>query len=151
MECSTAVTIWGGFMKRRAIAIALVAVAVAVASVAMILTYADWWEVVLAFSCFWMLFLATSLPPCLVVWFLGRRRVQWNKLDFLILVLPYATWMILAVALNLSKSMANAAVEPLYLGLAVALAPIIRLVLSRSWNGIVPRSLEKEANTHEVS
>jgi hypothetical protein len=36
---------------------------------------------------------------------------------------------------SLPKSLSNAAVEPLYLGLAVALAPIIRFVLPKKWNG----------------
>ena len=34
-----------------------------------------------------------------------------------------------------SKSMSNAVVEPIFLGLAVNLAPIIRLVLPKRWNG----------------
>ena len=74
MKFPTAATIWGGFTKRRAIAVAL-----SLAGLAAILTYADWWGAVLVFPCFWILFLVPSLPVCLAAWFLGRRRVQWTK------------------------------------------------------------------------
>ncbi len=79
-------------------------------------------------------FLIPSLPVCLAVWFLARKRVQWNTLDFLILVVPYVLWMILAVVVNLPKSMSNL-IELLGLGLAVALAPIIRLIPPKGWDG----------------
>jgi hypothetical protein len=42
--------------------------------------------------------------------------------------------MLLAIVANLPKSMSNV-VEILGLGLAVNLAPIIRLVLPKRWNG----------------
>ena len=89
----------------------------------------------MAIPCFWILFLIPSLPVCLAIWFLGRRRVQWNKLDFLILLVPYLAYMILAIVVNLPKSLSNVGVELPCLGLAVDLAPIIRLVLPKKWNG----------------
>jgi hypothetical protein len=137
MGFPTAVTIWNGLTKRRAIA--LVALGV-VGVVATMLVHRPTAEIVLsivvATAGWWFLFLIPAAPVCLVIWYLGRRRVLWNKLDFLILVVPYATWMILAIAVNLPKSLANFS-ELLCLGLAINLAPIIRLVLQRSWNGNV--------------
>ena len=119
MQFPTAVTIWGGFTKRRAIAVGIVALALAA---------------IFALP-FWILFLIPSLPVCIAAWFHGRRRVQWNKLDFLILLVPYLAYMILAIVVNLPKSLSNVAIELPYLGLAVDLAPIIRLVLPAKWNG----------------
>jgi len=92
------------------------------------------WEPVLAVFEFWPLFLIPCLPICLLVWFLGRKRVEWNGLDFVILVVPYLTWMLSAAVIDRPKSMSNV-VELLCLGLAAALAPIIRLALPKTWNG----------------
>ncbi len=132
MGFPTAVTIWSSSTKRWAIAVGIVALALV--GVAAILNYAEC-APILAIPCFWILFLIPSLPVCLAVWFLGRKRVQWNKLDFLILLVPYVAYMILAVAVNLPKSLSNVAIELPHLGLAVNLAPIIRLVLPKKWNG----------------
>jgi hypothetical protein len=119
MGCSTTATTWKAIFKRRAVAIAL-----AVAAVAAILALP-----------FWLVFLIPSLPVCLAVWFLGRKRVQWNKLDFLVLLAPYLAWMALGFVPNIPKSLSNAAVELFCLGLAVDLAPVIRLILPKGWNG----------------
>jgi len=132
MKFPTAVTIWGSFTKRRAIAVGIIALAVA--GVAAILNYAEC-APILAIPCFWIPFLILSLPVCLAVWFLGRRRVQWNKLDFLILLVPYLAYMILAIVVDLPKSLSNVAIELPCLGLAVNFAPIIRFVLPSKWNG----------------
>ncbi len=135
MGLPTADTICGGFTKRRAIAVGIIALALM--GVAAILNYADCAAVLAMISCYWIPFLFPSLPVCLVVWFLGRKRVQWNKLDYLILLVPYLAYMALAILVNLPKSLSNVAIELPCLGLAVNLAPIIRLVLSKKWNGRV--------------
>ena len=111
MGFPTTATIWDALSKRWIIAVAAVFVLP-----------------------FWIVFLIPSLPVCLAVWSLGRKRVQWNILDFLILLAPYLVWMALAIVGSLPKSMSNV-IEILGLGLAVNLAPIIRLVLPRRWNG----------------
>ncbi len=133
MGFPTAVTICGGCSKRRAVAVGIIALALAATGVAAILNYADF-DAILALPSFWIPFLIPSLPVCLAVWFLGRKRVQWNKLDFLILLVPYLAWMTLEIVADLPKSLANV-VELFYVGLAVDLGPIIRLVLPAKWNG----------------
>jgi hypothetical protein len=87
------------------------------------------WEEV----CVILLFLVPSLPVCIVTWILGRKRVHWNLFDFLVLVLPYAAWWTLDATIHRPKSLANLG-ELLYLGLAVALFPTIRLVVARRLN-----------------
>jgi hypothetical protein len=110
---------WGGSTKRRAIAVAAIALAL----------------VAIFALPFWIVFLIPSLPVCLAVWFLGRKRVQWNNLDFFVLLAPYLAWMALGFVPNIPKSLSNAAVELFCLGLAVTPAPIIRLFLPKKWNG----------------
>lgn len=121
----------GGVTKRRATALILAVVGV-FGVVACIFS----WEPLLAVFEFWPMFLIPSVPVCLLVWFFGRKRVQWNGLDFLILVVPYLAWMLSAAVIDRPKSMSNI-VELLYLGLAAALVPIIRLVVPKAWNGKV--------------
>lgn len=125
MEFSTA----GGVTNRRLIALTL-----AVVGVVGVAAYAFSWEPALAVFEFWPIFLIPSLPVCLVLWFLGRKRGQWNTLDFLILVVPYFAWMLSAAVIDRPKSMGNI-VELLYLGVAAALVPIIRVALPKRWNG----------------
>jgi hypothetical protein len=133
MGFPTANMICGGFPKRRAIAVVIIALALV--GTAAILNYTDCAAILVMIPCYWIAFLFPSLPVCLAVWFLGRRRVPWNKLDFLILLLPYFAYMALAILVNLPKSLSNVAIELPCLGLAVNLAPIIRLVLPKKWNG----------------
>jgi hypothetical protein len=82
----------------------------------------------------WGLFLLPTLPVCGAIWWFGRKRVQWSPLDFLLLVLPYAVWFVLLGTDICCKSMSNFG-EAFYVGVAVAFAPIIRLVLPKRWNG----------------
>lgn len=84
---------------------------------------------------FWFVYLIPSLPICLAVWLLARKRVQWTKFDFAILVVPYLAWVALTAVGSLPKSLSNAAVELFYLGLGASAAPIIRFVLPKRWNG----------------
>jgi len=131
MEISTTATMWRTPTKRRAIA---GAVAGAGALAAMLFCRPTA-EIVLSVVGWSYVFLMPSFPVCLAIWRLGRKRVQWNKLDFLILLAPYLTWMILCGTVALPKSLSNLVVELFLLGLAVNLAPIIRLTLPRRWNG----------------
>jgi len=120
MELAATARSSGRFTKRRPITTTLLAVGGVVAS--------------LAAMPFWLIFLVPSLPICASAWYLARRRVQWTKFDFAILVVPYLAWLALVAEGTLSKSMSNAVIEPIYLGLAVGLAPIIRIAFPKRWN-----------------
>jgi hypothetical protein len=82
----------------------------------------------------WGLFLLPAVPVCVAIWLLGRNRVHWNRFDFLVLVLPYIAWLALLCTNLCSKSMSNVG-EAFYMGMAVPLAPILRLIVGRRWNG----------------
>ena len=111
---------WGEFMRRRPIWEVLLFLGVGAAS--------------LIILPFWFVYLIPCLPICVAVWVLGRKRAQWTKSDFAILVVPYLAWIALTATGSLPKSLANAAVEIFYLGVGAAVAPIIRIVLPKTWN-----------------
>ena len=73
---------------------------------------------------------AIVLTPVL---FLARKRVHWRPWELLSLVFPFSIW----VALHLSplstgwKSLANLAIEPAILGLALGVGALARVVMSR--------------------
>ncbi len=127
-------TIEGVSSRRLVIAVAIVAVGFVAAMVGCGSPDGILLGIILAAPCFWILYLIPSLPVGLADWLLGRERVQWNKSDFLVLFVPCVVWMVLSFVGGLSKSLANLIVEPFCLGLAVNLAPIIRLALPKKWN-----------------
>jgi hypothetical protein len=79
------------------------------------------------------LYLMPFLPLAGAVWFLGRKRVQWNHWDFALALLPFAVWATLMVVDGCGKSLANV-VEAFWLGCATPLAPIIRVTVGRHAN-----------------
>jgi hypothetical protein len=83
MELEAMARACGGFTRRRPIA-------------AILLLVFGSGAVVLAIP-FWLFMVIPSLPVCLTVWFLGRKRVRWTKWDFLVVVLPYLSWITLLV------------------------------------------------------
>lgn len=89
-----------------------------------------------------MLFPMAILPLYLVplllvagpVWFFGRRRVQWNRWDFAVLLLPSAVWAVSMMVNDSGKSLSNLAFEVPVLGCTAALVPIVRVVVGRHVN-----------------
>ncbi len=136
MGFPTTATIWAAISRRRAVVVALVVgLAAVLAGFLLVETPFDMAEILLLIPCYWVVFLIPSLPVCLAVWFFGRKRVQWSKWDFLILLVPYVVWMVLGFVPNIPKSLSNVAVELFGLGLAVDATPILRFVLPKRWNG----------------
>ncbi len=84
-----------------------------------------------------ILFIPLYLVPLLIVggpiWFLGRRRVQWNRWDFALVLLPFAVWDVAMLINETGKSLSNL-VELLYLGCTASLAPVVRVVVGRHAN-----------------
>lgn len=81
----------------------------------------------------WGFYLTPFLPIAAAVWFFGRRRVQWNRWDFALVVLPFAVWMALMMVNSSGKSISNLA-EAFWLGCAAPLAPIIRVSVGQKTN-----------------
>jgi hypothetical protein len=67
------------------------------------------------------------------VWFFGRRRVQWDRWDFAIVLLPLAVWVAAMTVNDTGKSLSNL-VEAMYLGCMASLAPTVRVVVGRRIN-----------------
>jgi hypothetical protein len=76
----------------------------------------------------WGLYLVPFLLVGGPVWFFGRRRVQWNRWDFALVLLPFAVWIALMMANHAGKSFANLG-EAFCLGCVAPLAPIIRVAV----------------------
>jgi len=81
----------------------------------------------------WGLYLVPFLLVGGPVWSFGRRRVQWNRWDFALVLLPFAVWFTLMMANDTGKSLSNLA-EALYLGCMAPLSPIIRVVVGDKAN-----------------
>jgi hypothetical protein len=81
----------------------------------------------------WLLYLVPLLVVTVPVWFYGRRRVQWNRWDFAIILMPFAVWTALMIANDTGKSLSNL-VEALYLGCIAPFAPISRMVVGERGN-----------------
>jgi hypothetical protein len=76
----------------------------------------------------WGIYLMPFLPVAGMIWFFGRRRVQWNRWDFSMVVLPSAVWITLLMVDATGKRMPNL-IEILYVGCAAVLAPIVRVMV----------------------
>ena len=85
------------------------------------------------FIAFWIPFLIPAAPVMGLCWFFGRRRVQWFKWEYSLLVVPYLVWLPLLM-IDGGKSLRNATEEPFYLGCGVALACVIRVLVGRESN-----------------
>jgi hypothetical protein len=76
------------------------------------------------------LYLPVSAVLCAPVWWFGKNRVLcWQKLDFLVLIVPYAVWAVLISIDNSGKSLANLFAEPFLLAGATIIAPLSRVAL----------------------
>lgn len=64
----------------------------------------------------------------------GSRLVRWSALDVMAFVLPYATWLALMYfdVPRGPKYWTNAISEPIYIGFAVPIAALLRLVVQDS-------------------
>lgn len=90
------------------------------------------------FLLFWLIaYLPISLILCGPIWWFSRKRVSyWRKSDFLVLFVPYLTWVILLIIDSSGKSLSNLC-EIFYFGLASVFAPITRIVAPKSMNPIM--------------
>lgn len=63
-------------------------------------------------------------------YFFLRAKTTWTIYDLGLLILPYCAWFLeSAFVSDHEKSITNAVVEPLYLGLIVAFIPLIKFIL----------------------
>lgn len=78
-------------------------------------------------------YLPTALVFCVPVWWFGRGRVKWSKLDLLLLVVPYFLWASLLVSNARGKSWGNLS-EGAALGIVVGIVAAIRVILANRVN-----------------
>jgi hypothetical protein len=81
----------------------------------------------------WWLYLMPLLPVAALIWFFGRRRVQWCRWDFAVVLVPYIVWIVAMMFDDAGKSLSNL-VEAFYLGCSASLAPIIRVIVGQRAN-----------------
>src|SRR5262249_23542182 len=74
------------------------------------------------------MFYAVTLSAPIV--YFGRKRVLWNTLDLLALVLPFGVWVALMVSGEVGKSLANFGDYSLIAG-SVAVAACIRVLVGK--------------------
>ncbi len=75
-----------------------------------------------------------AIAICGLVWFWGKRRVQWTWIDYSSPIFPAMLWIILIYINDFGKSLTNAAVEEFLLGCSVIAAPVIRLIIGKNIN-----------------
>ena len=81
----------------------------------------------------WGLYLLPFLPVAAAIRFFGQKRVQWNRWDFSLIVLPFAVWTVAMMVPVRDKSLSNL-VEAFCLGCAAPLSPIVRVVVGQKVN-----------------
>jgi len=83
----------------------------------------------------WLIHLLPFLLIALPVWIFARKRVEWNKWDFSIVIIPFAVWAFLMLAHSNSKGLGNW-LEGLLIGCIASLTPIIRVIIKNKINQI---------------
>ena len=83
----------------------------------------------------YLIYLAPSFITCSLIWFLGRKKVQWFKWEYSILIAP---WILYIISLGINYSSTQNAVGyffyPFFFGLATPLGPLIRVLLGQRVN-----------------
>jgi hypothetical protein len=85
----------------------------------------------LLFFLFLWLWYVLPLLPAVPIWYVARKRVQWNKWDYSLLVIPYTVWFALLAYDESGKTMSNL-IEPTILGAVTILPVAVRAILGRN-------------------
>lgn len=81
---------------------------------------------------FLSIFLAYIIPSLIIaspIWFFNRERVHWFYWEFLNLLIPFIIWTILASANLRNKSLSNAGVESIILGILIGIIQIFPVIM----------------------
>lgn len=81
---------------------------------------------------FFSIFLVYIIPSLIIaapIWFFSRERVHWFQWEFFLLLIPFITWVVLA-SINLrNKSLSNAGVESIILGILIGMIQIFPAIM----------------------
>lgn len=92
-------------------------------------------DAICLFFWIWLIHLLPIIIVGIPVWLLARKRVKWNKWDFLIIIIPFLVWSVLTFSHNKGKGFGNIA-EGLLIGCFTPIAPIVRTVLRHKVNQV---------------
>ena len=84
-------------------------------------------EFLAAMAMTWFFHAVPALIVCAPIWIFGRHRVLWSRIDYLIIVIPWAIWVLLFIFGPRPGSLSSALVEAVTLGILTAIAPILRV------------------------
>lgn len=82
----------------------------------------------------WLLHAVPLIMCSAPIWYFARKKVQWTRWDYLILIAPFSVWLGLMLLHGEGKSLSNAFIEPLALGCSAPVAPTIRAILRDRFN-----------------
>jgi hypothetical protein len=89
---------------------------------------------VLSILWLYLLYAGPASVLCALVWFLGRKKVEWYKWEYLILIAP---WILYLVSLKINSTPTENAgylFYPFIFGFAAPFVPIMRIVLGQKIN-----------------
>ncbi len=81
---------------------------------------------------FFSILLTYIIPSIIIacpIWFFGRQRVHWFWWEFFNLLIPFLTWIILALTNLRNKSLSNAGIEALMLGVLIGIIQIFPVIV----------------------
>jgi hypothetical protein len=76
----------------------------------------------------WLVYAVPLFVVCGFAWFLGGKRVNWDRWDGMILVFPFASWL-MAVTIS-----GRGDKDVAYIWLFAVIAPLLRLVIGKRSN-----------------
>lgn len=76
-----------------------------------------------------LIYVISSIIIAAPIWFFGRHRVHWFYWEFFDLSIPFLIWVILVLTNLKSKSLSNAGVEALILGILAGVIQIFPLIM----------------------
>jgi len=63
------------------------------------------------------------------IWFFGRERVHWFRWEFFSLLIPFLVWIFLASTNLRNKSLSNAGVESVIIGILIGIIQIFPVII----------------------
>lgn len=81
---------------------------------------------------FLSMLLSYVIPAIIIagpIWFFARTRVQWFHWEYLNLLVPFLIWIFLALTNLRNKSLSNAGIESITLGILVGVIQILPVIM----------------------
>jgi len=78
------------------------------------------------------IYLTSALPLTILIWFVGRRKAEWLKKEFLFVFIPWVVWLLLMYLVSTGKKSLSNIIEAFYCGIPGGLILLPRALLSAS-------------------